>query len=237
MGLALTTRRRLGAALLVTATATATCLAATQALAGPSVLGQAANTVEATAANQFSPKTLTVAAGTEVTWTNPAGGFHSVTGGTPAAKDTSKINQPIAAFPSYSVTFDKAGTFPYFCEPHASTGMTGEIIVTAAGAPGATGSASPAPGGSSPTSGPSESGVAASSPTPAPVQGEEGHEGEASHIPNIDDNEVLKRIEAEEASNKTKVKGFQTLLWGMIAAMVALGIALFLSTRPRRANR
>lgn len=91
--------------------------------------GGGGNTVEATPANQFTPAQLKVKVGTKVTWTNPAGGFHSVTGGTPAAKDTSKINQPTAAFPSYEVTFDKAGTYPYFCEPHSSLGMTGEIVV------------------------------------------------------------------------------------------------------------
>jgi plastocyanin len=91
--------------------------------------GGGGNTVEATPDNKFTPGQLKVKVGTKVTWNNSAKGFHSVTGGTPTAKDTSKINQPVAAFDSYEVTFDKAGTFPYFCEPHASLGMTGEVVV------------------------------------------------------------------------------------------------------------
>jgi plastocyanin len=242
MGFALPARRRLGAALLVSAAVSGTCLATVDALAAPVVRAQAASTVEATAANQFSPKTLTVPVGTTVTWTNPQSGFHTVTGGTPTAKDTSKMNAPLS-FKTFEATFDKAGTYPYFCEPHASSGMTGEIVVTAKGAPAPGGSASATPkGAKSPTAGPSESSTAASSQTPRPVEGEEdgeGDEGEGEHevIPGVDDNDVIKRIEAEEASNDKQVKGFQTLLWAMIAAMVALGIALFLSTRPRRANR
>jgi plastocyanin len=236
MGFALPARRRLGAALLVSAAVSGTCLATVDALAAPVVRGQAAGAVEATAANQFSPKTLTVAVGATVTWSNPSSGFHTVTGGTPAAKDTSKINAPLS-FKTFKATFEKAGTYPYFCEPHASSGMTGEIIVTAKGAPapGGSGSATPA-GEKSPTAGPSESSTAASSPTSRPVEGE-GEEGEHEVIPGLDDNDVIKRIEADEASNDKQIKGFQTLLWAMIAAMVALGAALFLSTRPRRANR
>ena len=240
MGLALPTRRRIGAVLLVTSVVAGTTLATTGALAAPVVRGQAANTVEATAANTFTPARLEVKVGTTVTWTNPQSGFHTVTGGTPAAKDTSTINGPLS-FKEYKVTFDKAGTYPYYCEPHAPT-MAGEIVVTAAGAPAATASASPS-GPSSPTAGPSESSPAGSSQTPRPVEGEGDGSGDGDHaedddhtVPGIKDNEVLKRIKAEEASNNQKIKGFQTLLWGFLAAILALSIALFLSTRPRRAR-
>lgn len=244
MGFELPARRRIGAALLVSAAVSASSLLTVQALAAPVVRAQAANTVEATPDNQFKPAKLEIPVGTKVTWTNPAKGFHSVTGGTPSAKDTSTINQPTGQFETYEVTFEKAGTFPYFCEPHAPA-MAGEIVVLAKGAgPAAGGTASPK-GESSPTAGPSESSDAASSPTPRAVEGEEegegGGEGTGSdgheEIPGIEDNEVLQRIHAEEASNDKQVKGFQTLLWAMVAAMVALGLALFFSTRPRRANR
>jgi plastocyanin len=30
---------------------------------------------------------------------------------------------------TYEHTFAQAGTFPYFCRPHASFGMTGRVIV------------------------------------------------------------------------------------------------------------
>jgi plastocyanin len=34
-----------------------------------------------------------------------------------------------AAGAMYSHTFVEAGTYPYFCYPHAGNGMTGQIIV------------------------------------------------------------------------------------------------------------
>lgn len=90
--------------------------------------GGGGDTVEATPANQFTPAELKVKLGTTVTWTNPAGGFHTVTGGTPAAKDTSKLNGPLN-FKTYEYTFTEAGTYDYYCEPHAPA-MAGKIIVS-----------------------------------------------------------------------------------------------------------
>jgi plastocyanin len=89
--------------------------------------GGGGSTVEATPANQFSPTELKVKVGTKVTWTNPGSGFHTVTGGTPSSKDPSQIHAPLQ-FKTFSVTFEKAGTYEYFCEPHAPT-MTGKIVV------------------------------------------------------------------------------------------------------------
>ena len=90
--------------------------------------GGGGNTVTATATNKFDPQKLTVKVGTEVTWT--AQGFHTVTSGEPGKKDASGPMQGAGGFVTYKVTFDKAGTYPYYCEPHATLGMVGEIVVT-----------------------------------------------------------------------------------------------------------
>jgi plastocyanin len=72
----------------------------------------------------FAPADLTVAAGTTVTWTNSDSAGHTVksTDGGFASSGTLKKGD------SYSITFDKAGTFPYVCAIHSS--MTGTITVT-----------------------------------------------------------------------------------------------------------
>jgi plastocyanin len=90
----------------------------------------AGNTVIATSANKFEPGTLTVKKGTKVTWT--AEGFHSANSGdgAKAAVDAKGPIQAPMGFKTYSVTFDKPGTYPYFCQPHATLGMVGEIVVT-----------------------------------------------------------------------------------------------------------
>lgn len=87
------------------------------------------NEVLATITNKFEPASLKVKKGTKVTW--KAEGAHSVTSGTPESGKDEKgpMDSPIP-FTTYSVTFDKAGTFPYYCIPHASLGMVGEIVVS-----------------------------------------------------------------------------------------------------------
>lgn len=85
--------------------------------------------IDATAANQFAPAKTTVKVGTEVTWTNK-GGFHTVTGGEPNKPDTSLVNGQLSTEgATYSVTFAKAGTYKYFCQPHAAVNMVGEVVV------------------------------------------------------------------------------------------------------------
>jgi len=78
--------------------------------------------------NRFVPETLEVKVGDTVTWT--LDGAHSVTGGTgPTADPASPVGDSGIAVPTYKVTFDKPGSYPYFCVPHVSLGMTGEIVV------------------------------------------------------------------------------------------------------------
>lgn len=70
----------------------------------------------------FGPDTLTVPAGTTVTWTNRDDIPHTVvsTDGVfrSRARDTDE---------TFSYTFDKTGTYPYYCSVHPK--MTGKIIV------------------------------------------------------------------------------------------------------------
>jgi plastocyanin len=35
----------------------------------------------------------------------------------------------LASGSTYSHTFTQAGSFPYFCRPHCSMGMTGTVVV------------------------------------------------------------------------------------------------------------
>ena len=103
--------------------ATPSATAASSAPAGKPGEVQAAGT-------SFTPKSMTVRAGEAVTWVSKAGEFHSVTSGEPGSADSAgPMNAPIG-FPTYSVTFSKPGTYKYFCQPHASVGMVGEIVVT-----------------------------------------------------------------------------------------------------------
>lgn len=89
----------------------------------------------------FDPPTLEVPAGTEVTWTNrDSDVVHTATSGIPGDKgvpglDNGTKPKPDGVFDgemkgadaTFSFTFDKPGTYAYFCRVHQS--MTGEIVV------------------------------------------------------------------------------------------------------------
>ena len=81
--------------------------------------------------NKFIPDTLTVKAGTTVTWVNQDGYVHTVTSGA-SPNDRSGLfdSGNINGGGTFSFKFDKAGTYDYFCIPHFSLGMIGKIIVT-----------------------------------------------------------------------------------------------------------
>jgi plastocyanin len=83
----------------------------------------------------FSPQTLTVKAGTTVTWTNNDGAPHSVAstdGPSTSAKTTGVFDSGnLGAGQTFSFTFDKAGTYYYDCTIHAAqASMHGTVIVT-----------------------------------------------------------------------------------------------------------
>ena len=71
----------------------------------------------------FSPKTLTVSAGTRVTWTNRDDEPHVVV----SAGQQFASSHALDTSDSYAVTFDHAGTYAYYCAIHPM--MVGTIIV------------------------------------------------------------------------------------------------------------
>jgi len=97
-------------------------------LAGsPSVTANAKQPAPATAEVKvdnfsFGPVTLTVAAGTTVTWTNQDDIPHTVV-------STEKVfkSKVLDTDEKFSYTFAKAGTYPYFCSIHPK--MTGTVVV------------------------------------------------------------------------------------------------------------
>jgi len=248
MGLAPSTRTRIAAVALALPLVGASVVFLTV-----SAQAQTPSGVAATAANKFNPDSLTVPAGTKVTWTNE-GGFHSVVGGDGTEDPASPIGNNPLPDPSakVEVTFDKPGTYKYYCEPHVSLGMKGEIIVTAAGS-----GAAPAPSGptTAPTAPPGGSGAPRPDANPSdadPAQvdpgvveasnsdGPGGSEEEgSSDIPGstAEDNPALKEIEEQRAADEGKLGGYDALLTASSAALLALCVAIFASTRPRRTTK
>lgn len=92
-----------------------------------------ASTSEAVATDQveikdyaYSPKTITVKAGTTVTWTNKDSVRHDVTSDNESA-DAPK-SELLANGETYSFKFNKPGTYTYHCTPHPY--MKATVIVT-----------------------------------------------------------------------------------------------------------
>lgn len=107
------------------------------------VAAAAAVTIEMTDGIRFSPDAVTIQKGQTVTWVNNSSMPHTSTDDptkNPVATDhpeysvlpegatawDSGILQPGESF---SVTFDVAGDYTYFCLPHALSGMIGSITV------------------------------------------------------------------------------------------------------------
>jgi len=70
----------------------------------------------------FSPASITVPAGTKVTWTNNDSAPHTVTSNTDAFESGS-----LSRGGTFSFTFAQKGTYEYHCSPHPS--MNGKVIV------------------------------------------------------------------------------------------------------------
>lgn len=82
--------------------------------------------IHLTAANEFSPASVTIDTGTAVRWINDEAVFHTVTPDGHTEWQRAELRQAGEAF---THTFDTAGEFPYFSEPFANEGMTGTVIV------------------------------------------------------------------------------------------------------------
>ena len=83
------------------------------------------STIEISIVNySFSPETVTIKAGTTVTWTNQDSVVHTVTSDT-GVFDSGSLEKG----KTFSYTFSTAGIFAYHCAPHQAK-MTGTIVVT-----------------------------------------------------------------------------------------------------------
>src|SRR5690348_1589207 len=92
---------------------------------------------------EFNPKTISVNVGDTITWTNDGPSPHTV-----SADDASFDSNNLDKGATFSHTFDKAGTFAYYCKYHGSkggAGMAASITVAAAAAP------APAPAAAEPS--------------------------------------------------------------------------------------
>jgi amicyanin len=98
-------------------------------LAGGVLLAQAQSPAAAAVSIDnftFNPPTLTVKAGTTVTWTNKDDIPHGIA----AAGNIIKRSNALDTDDKYSFTFTTPGTYQYFCYIHPH--MTGTIVVEAA---------------------------------------------------------------------------------------------------------
>jgi plastocyanin len=77
---------------------------------------------------QFAPDTIRVRAGDHVVWTNHDEIEHTVTAGTPDARGDAFGKTLAGKGAAYDVTFERPGTFGYFCDRHRF--MRGAVIVT-----------------------------------------------------------------------------------------------------------
>jgi plastocyanin len=85
---------------------------------------------------RYRPETLDIAAGVTVTWTQKDAGVHTVTSGTVEQGAGGVTTVPDGRFDSgeittgrtFTFTFDRPGTYRYFCSVHPAT-MRGEVRV------------------------------------------------------------------------------------------------------------
>jgi plastocyanin len=71
----------------------------------------------------FKPDSITVRAGTRIVWVNDDDIPHSI------VETTGKFHSPaLDTEDKFAFTFDKAGTYEYFCGLHPH--MTGKVVVT-----------------------------------------------------------------------------------------------------------
>ena len=92
-------------------------------------------------AGRFEPAELTIRPGDTVLW-RWEGNRHTVTSGVPGQPDELFCSNRTEASGcrgnvthnsghTFSFTFEEAGSFPYYCRPHANLGMTGTVVVEA----------------------------------------------------------------------------------------------------------
>lgn len=104
------------------------------------------STVSMTGGHRFDPETITVSAGSAITFMNDTEESHSATAyedeipqgadyfssGGLSSEQEARDSVPealLGAGETYEVTLDVPGTYRYFCIPHESDGMKGTIEV------------------------------------------------------------------------------------------------------------
>ena len=75
----------------------------------------------------FNPSSITVDAGTTITWTNKDNMTHTVTSGTPGNPSGVFNSGNMGMNATFSFTFNTAGTYSYYCIPHQAT-MHGTVV-------------------------------------------------------------------------------------------------------------
>ena len=75
----------------------------------------------------FIPSLITIEEGDTVIWTNPDSESHTVTSGTGGEPDNAFDSSIFKSGTTFSVDFNFAGTYPYFCQIHPW--MTGVVVV------------------------------------------------------------------------------------------------------------
>src|SRR3954468_17699945 len=100
-------------------------LAAILLAAPPALAGDAPATAQVSIDNfTFAPPVLTIARGTRVTWTNHDDIPHTVT----SSQDPAHMRSPVLdTAEAYSLTFDRPGTYGFFCSLHPH--MQSQVVV------------------------------------------------------------------------------------------------------------
>ncbi len=116
-------------------------LAAAVLALGPSaaLAGEPAAVVRMTDGLKFAPFKVTVHAGDTVEWRSESVLVHTVTADPDLAARQKDVHLPEGAKPfdsgnidpggTYRHTFPVPGTYRYFCIPHETAGMIGEVVV------------------------------------------------------------------------------------------------------------
>ena len=91
--------------------------------------GQSKVTVAMTANLEFSPDPVTITEGDTIEWVNQSTVQHTSTSGTGCTGDGTWNSGILNQGETFEFVFSSAGSFPYFCIPHCSGGMTGTVTV------------------------------------------------------------------------------------------------------------
>ena len=97
------------------------------AVCWPATLAAAADRPVGMGPASFEPRSITIAPGDRVVWSNTSTRAHTVT-----SDDGTMFDQAVPPGASYSFTFNQPGTFAYYCRFHGGpggNGMAGSVVV------------------------------------------------------------------------------------------------------------